>query len=120
MLSQEQSGCLERWALCEQLLQGRVRIANLEGSNRLPGLPSPISDNHIDFVNEHMRQRKRLVAAPLTLIVLASFTSIQNQEEAALPPAYWGLKLFPTSTNKADAFLWAIGDASKVLVQIGY
>jgi hypothetical protein len=120
MLDDVEANALERWALCEELLHGSAKAVSFDGGSGGSLVRSPIHDEQIKAVHEHMRFRKRLPCQGMRFRVLAAFTAIQNGVEGALSPAQYGLRFYPRATNKRMAFLDGIAETACGLTAEGY
>jgi hypothetical protein len=120
MLDDDQARALERWALCEELLHGSAKAVSFDGGSGGSLVRSPIHDEQIKAVHEHMRFRKRLPCHGVQFRLLAAFTAIQNGVEGALSPAQYGLRFYPRATNKRMAFLDGIAETACGLTGEGY
>lgn len=120
MLDIGEALALERWAACEELLNGSAKAVSFDGGTGGSLVRSPIPDKQIEAVHEHMRFRKRLLCQSVSFRLLAAFAAIQNGVEGALSPAQYGLRLFPGAKNKRMAFLDGIAETACGLTAEGY
>jgi hypothetical protein len=119
MVTDLQGAALERWALFEQVLEGRAKSVNFEASGGGRNLHSPISDRIIRDIGGHVLVRRQM-ARSRELAILDAFTAMQNGHERALSVAHYGLRLFPGKRNSRDAFLRGVVTAAERLVTAGY
>lgn len=120
MLDDAEANALERWALCEELLHGSAKAVSFDGGSGGSLVRSPIHDEQIKAVHEHMRFRKRLPCHGVQFRLLAAFAANQNGVEGALSPAQYGLRFFPGAKNKRMAFLDGIAETACGLTSEGY
>lgn len=106
MITDEQARALEEWALCEEILSGRVKSASWEAGRGGGGQSAPIPDAMLARIAAHGRRRVGMELGSLRL--LAAFTALQNGSEGALSPAQYGARLFPRARNKRRAFVEAV------------
>lgn len=114
MVSDEEARALEEWALCEEILSGRVKSASWEVGRGGGGQGAPIPDAMLARITAHGQRRSGMWADRLW--VLTAFTAIQNGSEGALSPAQYGMRLFPGAKNKRMAFLGAVARVARKLV----
>lgn len=119
MLDDDDAWTLERWATCEEILQGNAKAASLEGGNGAMRVRGPIPDSLMENIRHHMEFRKRLQCRK-QLQLLTAFTMIQNGLEGALSPAQYGLRFYPCLPNKRMAFLNGIARVACDLAMDGY
>jgi hypothetical protein len=120
MLDDAEANALERWALCEELLHGSAKAVSFDGGSGGSLVRSPIHDEQIKAVHEHMRFRKRLPCQGVRFRLLAAFAAIQNGVEGALSPAQYGLRFYPRQRDKRMAFLDGIAETACGLTAEGY
>lgn len=106
MLSDEQARALEEWALCEELLAGRVKSASWELGRGGGGQSTPIPDAWMARLTAHGRKHSGLGGSSLQ--ILAAFTALQNGLEGALSAAQYGARFFPKAKNKRLVFVEAV------------
>jgi len=118
MLDDDEARALGKWAECEEVLQGRAKAACLDGKGGAMRIRSPIPDDWLIIIREHITMQRYLPTRSLRL--LAAFTAIQNGLEGALTPAQYGLRFYPRTTNKRMAFLDGIAETACGLTAEGY
>lgn len=114
MISDEEARALEQWALCEEVLCGRVKSASWEVGRGGGGQSAPIPDGWLATLAAH--SRKRFGVGLGYRKILMAFTALQNGSEGALSAAQYGLQLFPKARNKREAFIAAVARVARKLV----
>jgi len=118
MLDDDEVRALGKWAECEEVLQGRAKAACLDGKGGAMYIRSPIPDDWLRLIREHVTMQRYLPARSLRL--LTAFTAIQNGLEGALSPAQYGLRFYPRQRDKRMAFLNGIASIACGLTAEGY
>jgi len=114
LITDEEARALEEWALCEEMLSGRVKSASWDLGRGGGGQSAPIPDAWLAQLGEHGRRRAGMGAGSLQ--ILAAFTALQNGSEGALSAAQCGERLFPGARNKRRAFIGAVARVAGRLV----
>jgi hypothetical protein len=118
MLEDGEVCALDKWTQCEEVLQGQAKAACLDGKGGAMFIRSPIPDDWLRVIRQHVTMQRCLPARSLRL--LAAFTAIQNGLEGALSPAQYGLRFYPHAKNKRMAFLDGIAETACGLTAEGY
>ncbi|HTD72085.1 MAG TPA: hypothetical protein VK652_01055 [Steroidobacteraceae bacterium] len=114
MVSDEEARALEEWALCEEMLSGRLKSASWDLGRGGGGQSASIPDAWMAQLSAHACRRSRLSADSLK--ILMAFTALQNGSEGALSAAQYGERFFPGARNKRRAFLEAVAGVAGQLV----